>query len=192
MRQLHENKTNLTSPQIRIRCPYCFQIFKAFKNEFEEDQPDFECSVCHEQFWISSKDTDPVILGKPKDMQKEKKVQPSGLGISTKICPRCVEEVPISDEECPSCGVIFIKMIEGVESSFKLRGLWSKVIKNWHDEIAHDNFLRACHKQNELVYGISCYGRILKEDKNNNKAKEMITRMEALLGFLKKKSHYLK
>ena len=184
MRQFHEDKANLTfSSQVRIRCPYCFQIFKAFKKEFEEAQPDFQCSVCREQFWINAKDTDPVILGKPKDMQKEKKPPLSGLGVSTKVCPRCVEEVPIEDEECPHCGVVFIKIIEGVESSFKLRGLWAKVVQNWHNEKSHDEFLRACHKQNELVYGISCYGRILKEDKNNNKAKEMINRMEALTWF---------
>ena len=183
MRLFHEDKTNLTPTQVRIRCPYCFQIFKALKNEFEEDKPDFQCSVCHEQFWINSEDTDSVLLGKPKDLQKEKKTPLSGLGITTKVCPRCVEEVPIGDEECSYCGVVFIKIIEGVESSFKLRGLWSKVVQNWHDEKAHDEFLRACHKQNELVYGISCYGRLLKEDKENSKAKEMINRMEALTWF---------
>ena len=183
MRQFYEDKINLTSSQVRIRCPHCLQTFKAYRNEFEEDKPDFQCSVCHEQFWINSTDKDSILLGKPKEVQKEKKTPLLGLGITTKVCPRCVEEVPIGDEECSYCGVVFIKIIEGVESSFKLRGLWSKVVQNWHDERVHDDFLRTCHKQNELVYGISCYGRILKEDKENSKAKEMINRMEALTWF---------
>lgn len=183
MRQFYENQKSLAPFQLRIRCPYCFQTFKAFKKEFEEDQPDFQCSVCQETFWINSKDTDPVILGKPVDMQKEPNEAPSGLGISTKICPRCTEEVSISDQECSYCGVVFIKLIEGGGTSFQLRGTWAKVVKSWHDESMHDAFLKTCHKQSELVYGISCYGRILKEDKNNKKAQEMIKRMEALTWF---------
>ena len=183
MRQFHEDQKNLIPSQLRIRCPYCFQTFKAFSKEFEEDQPDFQCSVCHETFWINPKDTDPVILGKPADMQKKTNKVPTGLGVSTKICPRCTEEVPMADQECSYCGVVFIKLIEGGGTSFQLRGTWAKVVRNWHDENKHDAFLTACHKQNELVYGISCYGRILKEDKNNKKALEMIKRMEALTWF---------
>ena len=51
------------------------------------------------------------------------------------------------------CGVY--KLIEGVESSFHL-GFVGKVVKNWHDDTMHDEFLQSCHKQNELVYGVSC------------------------------------
>ena len=186
MNQTHRVHESLTPAELRIRCPYCFQTFKTFKKEFEEDMPDFQCSVCHEKFWINSKDTEAVILGKPGDMPKtlnHPSPPASGLGVSTKICPRCTEEVPIGDQECSYCGVVFIKIIEGVESTFKLRGIWAKVVKNWHNENMHDEFLRICHKQNEMVYGISCYGRILKEDKDNKKAKEMIKRMEALTWF---------
>ena len=183
MRQSFEHQKNQITSQIRIRCPYCFQTFRAFKHEFEEECPDFQCSVCSEKFWIDSTKSDSVILGKPGSVQKVQKPSPSGLGITTKVCPRCTEEVPKGDQECSYCGVVFIKVIEGVESSFQLRGMWGKVIKNWHDERVHDEFLRACHKQNELVYGISCYGRILKEDKDNKKATDMIKRMEALTWF---------
>ncbi len=184
MRQFHEEQRSLTPSELRIRCPYCFQVFKTFKHELAEDMPDFQCSVCHEKFCINSKDTSEVILGTPGDMQKGVYSSPvSGLGVTTKICPRCTEEVPIGDQECTYCGVVFIKIIEGVESSFQLRGMWGKVVKNWHNEKMHDDFLINCHKQNELVYGISCYGRILKEDKDNKKAKEMIKRMESLTWF---------
>ena len=185
MEQFSTGQKKLTSLQLHIRCPYCFQVFKAFKHEFEEDKPDFQCSVCEEQFWINSHDPDPVILGRPRDMHKNSSSPPpmTQLGTSTKICPRCTEEVSMEDQECSYCGVVFIKMIEGLGSSFQLRGVWANVVKNWHDEKIHDEFLRVCHKQNELVYGISCYGRILKEDKENKKAKEMIQRMESLTWF---------
>ncbi len=183
MRQFYEDQKNLTPTELRIRCPYCFQVFKAFKKEFEEDQPDFQCSVCREKFWIDSKDTNPIVLGKPANIQKNGISEQSGLGFSTKVCPRCTEEVPIKDQECSYCGVVFIKLIEGGGTSFPLRGAWAKVIKNWHDEKMHDAFLTTCHKQNELVYGISCYGRVLREDKGNKKALEMIKRMESLTWF---------
>lgn len=183
MRQFYEDQKNLNPTELRIRCPHCFQIFKTQRKEFEEDHPDFQCSVCRGMFWIDSKDTSPVILGKPADTQKKGISPPSGLGVSTKICPRCTEEVPINDQECSYCGVVFIKLIEGGGTAFPLRGAWAKVVKNWHDEKMHDSFLTTCHKQNELVYGISCYGRVLKEDKNNKKALEMIKRMESLTWF---------
>ena len=168
------------SQKARIRCPYCFQIFQTFRQEFTDERPEFQCSVCHEKFWIEAKSLSSVILGQPI-----KAPAVSKLGISTKICPRCTEEVPAEDPECRFCGVQFIKLIEGVESTFQLRGTWAKVIKNWHNPAQHDEFLRACHKQNELIYGISCYGRVLKEDKDNKKAKEMIKRLEALTWFFK-------
>ena len=192
MRPIQENQQHLNSPGVqpaplsqkaRIRCPYCFQIFQTFREEFLDDRPEFQCSVCHEKFWIEAKDSSTVITG--QSLSALKPQPPTGLGFSKKVCPRCTEEVPMEDPECPHCGVVFIKMIEGVESTFQLRGTWAKVIKNWHDETKHDDFLRACHKQKELIYGISCYGRVLKEDKANKKAKEMIKRMEALTWFFK-------
>ncbi len=183
MKQFYEEQKTLTPSSLRIRCPYCLRVFKAFTNEFEEEQPDFQCSSCQKIFWINTKDTENILLGKPADMRKNSTPAPSGLGISTKICPRCTEEVPINDQECSYCGVVFIKMIEGAGASFQLRGEWAKVVQNWHDDKIHDNFLRSCHKQNELVYGISCYGRALKDNQNNRKAREMIKRMESLTWF---------
>ena len=193
MRPIHENQQHLNSlgvqpaplsQKTRIRCPYCFQIFQTFRQEFLDDQPEFQCSVCHEKFWIEAKEPSTVITGQPLETLKSPP-SASGLSFSKKVCPRCTEEVPAGDPECRFCGVQFIKMIEGVESTFQLRGTWAKVIKSWHDESKHDEFLRACHRQKELIYGISCYGRILKEDKDNKKAKEMIKRMEALTWFFK-------
>ncbi len=188
MKQFYEEKNNLTPSFLRIKCPYCLQVFKAFRSEFEEEQPDFQCASCQEIFWISATDSSPIVLGQPVSTQKNSQTtalrqEEGGIGISTKICPRCAEEAPINDQECPHCGVVFIKMIEGAGASFQLRGEWAKVVKNWHDDNSHDSFLRSCHKQNELVYGVSCYGRVLKEDKNNRKAKEMIKRMESLTWF---------
>ena len=192
MRQTPENKQywppkeqkQVPGPQkARIRCPYCFQIFQTFRQEFTDERPEFQCSMCHKSFWIEAQSHSPVILGQP--LGTEPPSSTSTLGVSTKICPRCTEEVPTESAECHFCGVVFIKMIEGVESTFQLRGQWAKVIKNWHNENQHDEFLRACHKQKELIYGISCYGRVLKEDKNNKKAGEMIKRMEALTWFFK-------
>ena len=193
MRQIPENSKYLPLrgpnqaplPQkARIRCPYCLQIFQTFRQEFTDERPEFQCSICHEKFWIEAQNTAPVILGQPLNTVPPS-YPPSNVGFSTKICPRCTEEVPAKDSECRFCGVVFIKMIEGMESTFQLRGTWAKVIKSWHDETKHDEFLRACHQQKELIYGISCYGRVLKEDKDNKKAKEMIKRMEALTWFFK-------
>ena len=189
MRPFDRGENPSPSSQLRIRCPYCFQIFKALKAEFEQDQPDFGCSVCHKEFWIEAQDNSSVVLGKPSTMQKPDKAPPaSKLGVSHKICPRCTEEVPMDLQSCTYCGVVFIKMIEGWGSSFQLRGMWAKVVSQWHSENRHNEFLQECQKRNELVYGISCYGRILKEDKNNQKALEMIKRMEALTWFFEEES----
>ena len=166
----------------RVRCPYCSQTFRSFTREWEDNTPDFQCSVCQKTFWIQGQSTDSVIVGNVIDTPKHSP-KPVGVRISKKVCPRCVEEVPITDQECPHCGVVFIKMIE--DYTFQIRGAWNKVTKNWQNDNIHDEFLKLCHKQKELVYGIFCYNKVLKEDRSNKKAKEMIQRMEALNWFFK-------
>ena len=180
MRQLEIQK--ISPDWRRVRCPHCSQTFKTFKREWEDNTPNFQCSVCQKAFWIHGQSTDSVILGKPIETPKHSP-QRTALREAKKVCPRCVEEVPITDQECPHCGVVFIKMIE--DYTFQIRGAWNKVTKNWQSESIHDEFLKLCHKQKELVYGIFCYGKVLKEDKDNKKAKEMIQRMEALNWFFK-------
>lgn len=195
---------------LKIKCPHCLQVFTAFPREFEEKYPHFQCSACQGQFWIdfpinhTTKDyalsvmsmgsnrplsSEEVILGHPLSVSKPKEPLPvNRLGLSIKVCPKCSQEVAISEPSCPFCGVVFINMIEGIEASFYLRGVWAKVLRYWHDESQHDRFLIACRKENDLMYGISCYGRVLKEDTGNQKAKEMIQRIEALSWFFEEES----
>ena len=222
----------LHTEQLSIRCPHCFQVFTAFQKEFEEEYPDFQCSVCYGQFWINPQaggassapksqwETDilgggvprafsgagtqslgagasfggrgetrrEVILGSPISVPKPEPVR-ARLGSSLKMCPKCSEEVPIEEPVCPFCSVVFINIIEGVESSFHLRGLWAKTLKHWHSDAMHDEFLQSCRKNRDLTYCVSCYGRILKEDKSNKKAIEMIKRIEALTWFFEEETN---
>ncbi len=199
---------------LKVKCPHCFQVFTAFPREFEEKCPHFQCSVCQGQFWIdfpTNRQTDytvknPILLSTSTQSDRtlsfeeiilghslsvRKPIDPlsaNRLGLSVKMCPKCSQEVSISEPNCPFCGVVFIKMIEGVEASFYLRGVWAKVLRYWHDEDQHDRFLMACRKENDLMYGISCYGRVLKEDKDNQKAREMIKRIEAFTWFFEEET----
>ena len=130
MRQIPENNKYSHSqgqkqvhlPQkARIRCPYCFQIFQTFRQEFTDERPEFQCSICHEQFCISAQSQASVILGQAFGHFKTFLLL-LVWGFLLKYAPRCTEEVPSEDAECRFCGVVFIKMIEGVESTFQLRG----------------------------------------------------------------------
>ncbi len=230
MRQSSERARVTDGVSLKIRCPHCFQVFTAFSKEFEDDYPDFQCSVCYGKFWIKARaedyadreqeivttqisknvdspdayvnhlhggykhpprasssepvSKDRVVLAYMSSMPKPEILRPEDrLGVELKLCPKCAKEVPIDEPSCTFCGVLFIKMIEGIEASFYLRGLWAKVLRNWHNELAHDSFLQACRKDRDLTYCVSCYGRVLKEDRGNKKATEMIKRVEALTWF---------
>ena len=170
-----------SSPSIlKIRCPHCFQTFKSFKNEFEEEYPTFHCFFCQGKFWISPKVSNAeVVLGHPLS-ERSKPPLPATQDVSTKTCPQCSRKVPMTDKECIYCGVVFMRLIKKQQAYFQLKALWEKVLRKWQDENSHNEFLNACYDQNQLIYGIMCYGRILKEDRRNTKAKEIISRMKAL------------
>ncbi len=190
MRQSHEVEKGSFRSSLRVRCPYCRQIFRAFPGEFEEDYPDFQCSSCQKFFWLNPRDSSQVIVGKAKQVEKKSLFSNRLLQTPKKICLRCHKFSPIHDEECSHCGLVFIKFMENAEASpFELRALWGNVIKNWYNQKAHDAFLASCYKRNDLFYGIFCYGRVLKSDLNNKIAKKMIQRMEGLTWLFKEKSY---
>ena len=185
---LSKIKTSLPD-NIKIKCPHCFQVFTAFPKEFEVRSPHFACTSCHNQFWIEplntqKNDNSLPLMGYPISIKKPDIFSSmESLGLSLKICPKCSQEVNISAQSCPFCHLVFMKMLEGIEGSVHLRGLWARLLCHWHDESKHDQFIVACHKAGDLLYGIFCYGKILKEDKNNAKAKQMIKKIEALTWF---------
>ncbi len=212
MRHSYHPPTNLSEKEINstgrlsIRCPHCRQIWATLQKEFEEDYPDFQCSNCYGKFWIpvslneisdhrlgtnKAIDYSSPVLGYPHTTPKpisqsipsSTPLYDPAIKLSIKICPKCSQEVPLTESTCPFCGVAFIKLIEGVTSSIRLKGLWGELLQNWHNEIMHNRFIHACQKENDLIYGVSCYGRILKEDSNNLKAREMIQKIETLSWF---------
>jgi len=165
---------------LKIRCPHCFQIFKSFKNEFEEDYPSFHCFFCQEEFWISlGETTENIVLGHPVSDKKDIDLHTPQMSFS-KVCPQCSHKVPLADKECIYCGVVFMNLLKKQQVYFQLRSLWEKVLRQWQNDNIHNDFLSACYDQNQLVYGITCYGHILKEDKSNTKAREILSRMKAL------------
>ena len=181
--QAHRPEPAPHSESLKIRCPHCFQIFKAFQSEFEEPYPDFCCSVCQGEFWVDplSARVGEVAQGVSVSVPKVQTHPPAWLNRQVyKMCPKCLHKCKVSDTECIYCGVVFKKWVQNHPVRLQLRSLWESVLKQWQNEKAHNDFLTACHNQNRLLYGMSCYGRILKEDRKNRKAKEILTRMKAL------------
>lgn len=179
MNHFHKDQ-NLTPTPLHIQCPHCFKDFKTFKHKFKDVFPNVKCSFCTKNFWVeANKHTPSIILGhiKSNTIYFDKNAEP------TKTCPRCVEDIPVNNKNCSYCGVSFTKITDGITTVFPLRKTWEEVIKNWHKEHIHHNFLTECKKQQDLVYGVWCYSKILKTDKNNQIAKDMINRMEALTWF---------
>ena len=175
------------SSLLKIRCPWCFCTFKAFPIEFKEAMPDFQCKKCSKIFWIDPQEQSDILLGKAPSLQKKSwSLYSPGDSTDwsdyTKTCPRCAEEAGISDSECSHCGLVFIKVLEQEEGgrTFPLNSLWLKVLKNWKQASMHESFFRACCQNDELAWGISCYGRILKRNKYNKKARQMLKQMKKL------------
>ncbi len=176
--------TQKQAQSLKIRCPHCFQVFKTFRHEFEEEYPDFCCSVCQGEFWIDSvaARAGGIAQGYPPSAVKIPSHTVRTMGReSYKMCPRCLHKCKLGDTECVYCGVVFEKWARQNPEEVRLRSLWELVLKQWQNHQSHNDFISTCHSQNKLIYGMSCYGRILKEDSKNTKAKEMIGRMKALL-----------
>ncbi|MCB0377676.1 MAG: hypothetical protein KDD33_04225 [Bdellovibrionales bacterium] len=105
-------------------------------------------------------------------------------------CPACGKEMLIGHKECYSCGVIVerfnsIQHERGVKEKVggidhltlehikQLEHQWKKLVVNYHDQKAHEEFLGYCFKRQALPYAVHCYSRMMDIDGDDDIASMM-------------------
>ncbi len=189
----------------KLRCPECFKLYVVKASDIREPRPRFECLSCKTQFWIPFDESldSQEILGFPLAWleENEEKAQagtekqldqkPPQEQVSAEFhCPKCESPYAVGETECRQCGLIFAKF-DWVNSqgtadhlaSAELKFLWHQAKMDYEDKSAHQKFLAACQKEDNLVYAAAQYGRILEAEPGDPMAQSMSQAVQALTSF---------
>lgn len=175
--------------QIHVRCPSCLKLFIVEDREITESRPQFACNKCQTQFWLPYPEAlgQPEILGFPI-VDVPPVPTPEAAATMKKLefhCPRCEAMYNGGDKECPKCGVIFAKLDllqdgKTVTGSANLKKLWYEVIDNYGSSEAHQRFLAASQKENNLAYAAHQYQKVLSSHSGDEMALQMRKQIVAL------------
>lgn len=153
---------------LRVRCPHCRKLYLVQFTDIQEAKPRFECVACRDRFWISLAEMDfsTEVDGIPVHIKTPPK--PAFRAAGSDPCPKCFKLTPRHSPECIHCGVVIGKL---KEMEFKepvpshsphLETLWQAVISAYDIPQKHDEFIRACHIDNNLQYAGALYAQMLK------------------------------
>ena len=161
-----------SSEAMRVRCPHCRKLYLVQFSDVKESKPKFECVQCRSRFWLSLPDMDlnAEITGIPVNVKEvpRRKSSTADPAVENEPCPKCFKPVAVGTPECNHCGVVIAKVKDNPGfrgrswRSETLALLWKKVVGDYVNEDTHQEFLRACQKENNLVYASAQYGQMLK------------------------------
>lgn len=157
-----------------LDCPFCRALFRVNKNDLMPiDDYSFSCLSCKQVFWakINGEQKIDVHSFKPSvEKQSEKTVY------SEKICPHCMAVMEKGVVECCQCGRSFYDiqwMQNSPYSSFRLRKLFETLLADYDSPEKHGEFVSACIKQENPVFGLYCYKRLIQERPKDQQARKM-------------------
>jgi hypothetical protein len=180
-----------SSESMRVRCPHCRKLYLVQFTDIKESKPKFECVQCRSRFWLSLPDMDLTgeVTGLPihvKEAPRSKSVVEPSPNAAKEPCPKCFKPNVAGATECTHCGVIIAKakealgFIEGVARSETLALLWKKVVGDYANAEVHDEFIRACEKESNLIYASAQYGQMLKLMPSDDVTRQRVTQVLAL------------
>jgi len=197
--QQEMERTPYSSESFRVRCPNCRKLYLVQFNDIQEAKPRFECSQCHERFWLSLPDMDlsSELTGLPlqvKEAPAQPKMRKNPLhapAVKKEIepCPKCFKPNEIQAKECGHCGVMLTKARANQGLTFEdtipprsvtLEGAWKKVVDDYGDEKAHADFLRLSQSEHNLPYAAAQYGQMQKLMPTDEITKQRIKEIQAL------------
>lgn len=153
---------------LQIQCSHCQKKYLVAANSLSLGEARFQCTSCESLFALNwTPETKAAVEGS---------VDPQGVKqISTyliekhrkpKTCHKCQQVCFEEDAECPKCGVVFKKIeapkVIRINSKVpELTRMWENVRKNYHDDNAHIDFIKACSAHDQLTYASQHYKSIL-------------------------------
>jgi hypothetical protein len=193
---LQGKQSIFSTESFRVRCPHCRKLYLVQFSDVQEAKPRFECSQCHERFWISLPDMDlsSELIGLPLKVKEAPLLKvplpassPS-VAIETEPCPKCFKPNALNARECGHCGVLIAKA-KAASLSFDepipahsavLNGMWQKIVDNYGDEKLHADFIRASERERKIPYAAAQYGQMQKLMPTDEITKQRIKEVQAL------------
>lgn len=186
--QLGMERTPYSSESFRVRCPHCRKLYLVQFHDIQEAKPRFECVQCHSRFWLSLPDMDLTneLVGLPLQV-KEVPQKPKAPAKETEPCPKCFKPVAINATECTHCGVMISKAKAGLDfvdtipaRSGTLETAWRKVMADYSEEQAHQEFIRMAQTERNLPYAAAQYGQMQKLMPTDEITKRRIQEVQTL------------
>lgn len=168
-----ERMPNFSSAEsLRVRCPNCRKLYLVQYADIQEAKPRFECVQCHTRFWLALGDMDfkSEIFGIPVQ-QKAPPPAPRARVSERKEspCPKCFKLNATGATECEHCGVVIEKYRGSLDftepvptHSRTLEQLWRRVIADYPNPEIHNEFIRACQRENNLAFAGAQYAQMRK------------------------------
>ncbi len=165
MNTMDQEPKNLASETsvIGVRCPKCLKLYAVEKTEIRESKPKFQCNKCDTRFWFpfSASSSMQEIIGFPVSW---------------------LEDVDIAPAEVPAPAKEFkLQQDVGVPHSRRLKDLWNLVVQNYENESLHQQFVRACQKENNLAFASKKYAHILNMVSDDDIAMKMSREIDTLV-----------
>lgn len=145
----------------KFNCPQCEKSYVAKTSQLVIGANFFDCVDCKVEFQMSFDGSDLQLL----DFKK------NGL----RSCPQCSFEYPLSQPDCPHCGVIASKFQQ--KAPTQLRELWAYVLDHFDDPEAHQKFVRLAAKLNLSHFALACYRGIAEALPHDEVAQQMLEQL---------------
>ena len=173
----HKTSTNLWES---LSCPHCKTLFKVSRQDLSSVQHySFSCLSCHEVFWagLDSKDCLETFTHAPQT--KEEMVVSDH-----KICPHCYQSLQRGVINCNHCGKSFYDAEwtrNAPYASFQLRKTYEELMQHYGSRQQHDKFISKCLAEDNVDFGIYCYGQLHKERPADAEAIKRLKNLQDIL-----------
>lgn len=159
----------LQTSVVGVRCPKCLKLYAVEKAEIKESKPKFQCNKCDTRFWFpfSASSTMHEMIGFPVSWLEDSDVNASAAASPASV-PAPAKDVKLQQDV-------------GVPHSRRLRDLWNLVVENYGNENLHQQFVKACQKENNLAFASKKYAHILNMVSDDDIAMKMNREIEALV-----------
>ncbi len=195
-------RTPFSTDSFRVRCPHCRKLYIVQFADIQEAKPRFECSQCHDRFWLSMPDMDlsselnglplqvkeaPLVKAPAKSSIKSPVRKPA-VAVETEPCPKCFKPNLVTARECGHCGVLIAKAKAATLSfdepvpahSAALKIAWNKVVDDYSDEKLHNDFVRMANAEGKIPYAAAQYGQMQKLMPTDEITRQRIREVRAL------------
>lgn len=182
-----------SAESFRVRCPHCRKLYLVQFSDIQEAKPRFECSQCHERFWLSLPDMDlsTELTGLPIQVKEAplppRRREPPAVKKDLEPCPKCFKPNEARARECGHCGVMLSKARAGLNfdenlpaRSASVEGAWKKLVDDYGDEKLHSEFIRISVQEGSLPYAAAQYGQMRKLMPTDDITKKRIEEIQAL------------